>query len=291
MSTAGSSQLPAARRRFVGKVAMVTGAARGQGRAHALRLASEGANLILCDIGDDRPASVPYELANPGELEVAAELVRATGVRALTRTADVRSAKQLEAVVADGIAEFGQIDVLLANAGIASISTIEEMSDAMWQDMIDINLTGVFKSMRAVVGAMSQRGYGRIVATSSIVGRQGSPNIGHYVAAKWGVIGLVKSLALEVADRGITVNAVAPTSVDTDMIQNQAFWDLFLPDKEEILFEDVVEAYRALNPIPVPWVAPEDVSAAAAFLASDEARYITGEVLPVALGWNARNAS
>jgi SDR family mycofactocin-dependent oxidoreductase len=291
VSTGGTAQSGAVRRRFVGKVAMVTGAARGQGRAHAFRLASEGADLILCDIGKDRPTSVPYELAGPATLEETAETLRAQGTRVLTRTADVRSADQLETVVADGISEFGQIDVLLANAGIASISTIEEMSDAMWQDMIDVNLTGVFKSMRAVVGAMAQRGYGRIVATSSIVGRQGSPNIGHYVAAKWGVIGLVKSLAIEVADRGITVNAVAPTSVDTDMIQNQAFWDLFLPGKEEILFEDVVEAYRALNPIPEPWVAPEDVSAAAAFLASDEARYITGEVLPVALGWNARNAS
>jgi NAD(P)-dependent dehydrogenase (short-subunit alcohol dehydrogenase family) len=193
--------------------------------------------------------------------------------------------------VADGIALFGQIHVLLANAGIASIATIAEMSDPTWQDMIDINLTGVFKSMRAVVGHMAEHGYGRIVATSSIVGRQGSPNIGHYVAAKWGVIGLVKSLAIEVADRGITVNAVAPTSVDTEMIQNQGFWELFLPDQDEIRHEDVVEAYRALNPIPEPWLAPEDVSAAAAFLASDEAKFITGEVLPVALGWNARNAS
>ena len=291
MSTSGASPPGAGRRRFVGKVALVTGAARGQGRAHARRLATEGADLILCDIGENRPATVPYQLSGSAELEATADQLRAQGARVLTRTADVRSAEQLDAVVADGIGEFGQIDVLLANAGIASISTIEEMTDAMWQDMIDINLTGVFKSMRAVVGAMSQRAYGRIVATSSIVGRQGSPNIGHYVAAKWGVIGLVKSLAIEVADRGITVNAVAPTSVDTDMIQNQAFWDLFLPDKDEILFEDVVEAYRALNPIPEPWVAPEDVSAAAAFLASDEARYITGEVLPVALGWNARNAS
>jgi SDR family mycofactocin-dependent oxidoreductase len=285
------SDLAAGRRRFVGKVAMVTGAARGQGRAHALRLAAEGADLLLCDIGASRPATVPYPLAESAELEQTAELARSLGARVLTRTADVRSRDQLDAAVSDGIAELGQLDILLANAGIASISTIEAMDDATWQDMIDINLTGVFKSLRAVIGHMTQRGYGRIVATSSIVGRQGSPNIGHYVAAKWGVIGLIKSLALEVADRGVTVNAVAPTSVDTLMIQNQAFWELFLPDKDEIRWEDVVEAYRALNPIPEPWVTPEDVAAAVAFLASDEARYITGEVVPVALGWNARNAS
>jgi SDR family mycofactocin-dependent oxidoreductase len=289
--SANPSDLVAGRRRFVGRVAMVTGAARGQGRAHALRLAAEGADLLLCDIGESRPATVPYPLAASADLEQTAELARALGARVLTRTADVRSRDELDTAVSDGIAELGQLDILLANAGIASISTIQAMDDATWQDMIDINLTGVFKSVRAVVGHMTERGYGRIVATSSIVGRQGSPNIGHYVAAKWGVIGLIKSLALEVADRGVTVNAVAPTSVDTLMIQNHAFWELFLPDKDEILQEDVVEAYRGLNPIPEPWVTPEDVSAAVAFLASDEARYITGEVLPVALGWNARNAS
>jgi NAD(P)-dependent dehydrogenase (short-subunit alcohol dehydrogenase family) len=138
---------------------------------------------------------------------------------------------------------------------------------------------------------MAGRGYGRIVATSSIVGRQGSPNIGHYVAAKWGVIGLVKSLAIELADRGVTVNAVAPTSVDTEMIQNEGFWRLFLPDAEQIREQDVRDAYTALNPIPIPWLQAADVSHSVLFLASDEAKFITGEVLPVALGWNARNAS
>jgi SDR family mycofactocin-dependent oxidoreductase len=291
VSTAPSARTGVTQRRFEGKVALITGAGRGQGRAHALRLASEGADLILCDVGHDRPTSIPYELSGASDLKTTASRARDLGVRAITRTADVRNREQLDAVVADGIDEFRHIDVLLANAGIASISPIAEMSDVMWQEMIDINLGGVFKTMRAVVTHMVERGYGRIVATSSIVGRQGSPNIGHYVAAKWGVIGLVKSLALEVAEHGVTVNAVAPTSVDTLMIQNDAFWELFLPDKDEILHEDVDEAYRALNPIPEPWLAPEDVSAAAAFLASDEAKYITGEVVPVALGWNARNAS
>jgi NAD(P)-dependent dehydrogenase (short-subunit alcohol dehydrogenase family) len=165
------------------------------------------------------------------------------------------------------------------------------MSDAAWQNMIDINLTGVFKSMRAVVPHMAARGYGRIVATSSIVGRQGSANIGHYVAAKWGVIGLVKSLAVEVAAHGVTVNAVLPTSVDSPMIQNDTFHRLFLPDAEEIVAAEVEAAYTALNPIPVPWLAPNDVSDAVLFLASDEARFITGDALPVALGWNARMAA
>jgi SDR family mycofactocin-dependent oxidoreductase len=280
------------RQRFTDRVVLVTGAARGQGRSHALRFAAEGADLILCDLPDGTTVgSVPYDLGSEEELAETARLVREAGRRVVARPADVRDAGQLAELVDAGLSELGRIDVLSANAGIASISTIAEMSDEMWDDMIAVNLSGVFRSMRAVVGPMSEQGYGRIVATSSVVGRQGSPNIGHYVAAKWGVIGLVKSLALEVADRGITVNAVCPTSVDTPMIDNEPFKRLFLPDAEEIRQEDVVEAYRALNPIPVPWLEPGDVSDAVLFLASDQARYITGDALPVALGWNARNAA
>jgi len=280
------------RQRFTDRVVLVTGAARGQGRSHALRFAAEGADLILCDLPDGTTVgSVPYDLGSEEELAETARLVREAGRRVVARPADVRDAGQLAELVDAGLSELGRIDVLSANAGIASISTIAEMSDEMWDDMIAVNLSGVFRSMRAVVGPMSEQGYGRIVATSSVVGRQGSPNIGHYVAAKWGVIGLVKSLALEVADRGITVNAVCPTSVDSPMIDNEPFKRLFLPDAEEIRQEDVVEAYRALNPIPVPWLEPGDVSDAVLFLASDQARYITGDALPVALGWNARNAA
>ncbi len=276
--------------RFTGKVALVTGAARGQGRSHAVRLAAEGADLVLCDLCADI-GTVPYALGSLAELEETARLVAAHGRRAVVCQADVRSTADLEAAVERGLEELGQIDVLVANAGIAGIATIAEMTDDAWQNMIDVNLTGVFKTMRAVVGHMVSRGYGRIVATSSIVGRQGSANIGHYVAAKWGVIGLVKSLAVEVAADGVTVNAVCPTSVDSPMIQNEAFHRLFLPDAQEISPADVEAAYTALNPIPVPWLAPGDVSDAVLFLASDEARFITGDALPVALGWNARMAA
>ncbi|MHB1536897.1 MAG: mycofactocin-coupled SDR family oxidoreductase [Solirubrobacteraceae bacterium] len=282
------------RSRFAGKVAMVTGAARGQGRAHAVGFAAEGADVILCDIGVERSEdlhTVPYALGTQDGLRETASQVRALGRSAVACVADVRDGEQLDAAVARGLEELGRIDVLVANAGIASISRLEDMSDAMWQEMIDINLGGVFKSLRAVVPHMTSRGYGRIVVTSSIVGRQGSANIGHYVAAKWGVIGLVKSLAIELADRGVTVNAVAPTSVDTEMIRNEAFSRLFLPDGKDLSEQAVRDAYTAINPIPIPWLQPEDVSHAVLFLASEEARFITGEVLPVALGWNARNAS
>jgi SDR family mycofactocin-dependent oxidoreductase len=277
--------------RFAGQVALVTGAARGQGRSHAVRFAQEGADVVLCDLpGTDLP-SVPYPMGTADELAETARLVEATGRRALQCAVDVRETAQVEAAVAAGLDAFGRIDVLAANAGIGSISTIAEMSDDMWDTMIAINLSGVFRSLRAVVPHMVERGSGSIVATSSIVGRQGSANIGHYVAAKWGVIGLVKSLALEVAEHGITVNAVCPTSVDTPMIQNEAFYRIFLPGQESFDIEDVKRAYTAQNPIPIPWVQPGDVSDAVLFLASDEARFITGEALPVALGWNARNAA
>jgi SDR family mycofactocin-dependent oxidoreductase len=279
------------RRRFEGRVALVTGAARGQGRSHALRFAAEGADLVLCDLPGTRIDTVPYDLATEDELRETARLVEQAGRRAVAVPADVRSTEDLERLVAQGLEAFGRIDVAVANAGIAGVSTIAEMSDAAWQNMLDVNLTGIFKTLRAVTPHMVERGYGRIVATSSIVGRQGSANIGHYVAAKWGVIGLVKSLAIELAEHGVTVNAVCPTSVDTPMIQNEAFERLFLPDAEVIRKEDVEAAYTALNPQPVPWVQPSDISDAVLFLASDEARFITGDALPVALGWNARNAA
>jgi SDR family mycofactocin-dependent oxidoreductase len=278
------------RPRFTGKVALVTGAARGQGRSHAVRLAAEGADVVVCDLCEDI-GTVPYPLGSLEELQETARMVAEQGQRAVVCRADVRSSSDLAATVERGLAELGRIDVLVANAGIAGISTLAEMSDEAWQNMIDVNLTGVFKTLRAVVPHMVARGYGRIVATSSIVGRQGSANIGHYVAAKWGVIGLVKSLAVEVAASGVTVNAVLPTSVGTEMIRNEPFHRLFLPDADEIRLPEVEAAYTALNPIPVPWLAPGDVSDAVLFLASDEARFITGDALPVALGWNARMAA
>jgi SDR family mycofactocin-dependent oxidoreductase len=276
--------------RFTNKVVLITGAARGQGRSHAVGFAREGADVVACDLTAD-VATVPYGLGTVADLDETKKLVEAEDRRCLTLRADVRDADQLAHVVDATLTEFGHIDVLVANAGIASISTIATMSDEVWQTMLDINLTGVFKSMRAVIPHMVKRGQGRIVATSSIVGRQGSPNIAHYVAAKWGVIGLVKSAALELADKGITVNCVAPTSVGTKMILNQAFEELFLPDVPNPTKQQVEDAYTALNPIPVPWLQPEDVTNAVLFLASDEARYITGEALSVAAGWNARNAS
>jgi NAD(P)-dependent dehydrogenase (short-subunit alcohol dehydrogenase family) len=156
--------------------------------------------------------------------------------------------------------------------------------------MIDTNLTGVFHAMRAVLPTMIEQRSGRIVVTSSMAGKLGFANVGHYVAAKWGVIGLAKSAAIEVAPHGVTVNVICPTNVATDMIQNSAAYKLFRPDLENPTQEDAMPGFQSLNPIPVPWVEPVDISNAMAFLCSDDARYITGETLAVAAGFNASNA-
>lgn len=275
--------------RFDGKVVLITGGARGQGRSHAVRFARDGADVAFCDIASQLD-TVPYPMAKPDDLAETVRLVEDLDRRCIGVRADVRDRGELDAFAEQARAELGRIDFLLANAGIFSHSTVADMDDRTWRDMIDTNLTGVFHAFRAVLPAMIAQGYGRIVATSSMAGKVGVPNAAHYCAAKWGVIGLVKSLAREVGGSGITVNAVCPTGVDTAMIQNEATYRLFAPGAERPTREDAEPAFRAMNVIPVPWVEPSDVSDAMAFLCSDEARYITGETISVAAGQNAVNA-
>lgn len=272
--------------RFEGSVVMVTGGARGQGRAHALAFAAEGADIVTCDIARD-VATVPYPLATGDDLKETAEMVEALGRKCVTQVADVRSTEQMAEVVARGESELGEIDVLLANAGVCGFGSFAEITDEMWDEMIGIDLTGVFKSMRAVVPGMTRRGSGRIIATSSMGGRMGNQNLAHYVAAKWGVIGLVQTLALELAESGVTVNAVCPATVDTDMVHNPAMYGLFCPDMTEPSRSDVEPLYTAMNPMPLPWVAPEDVSQVMLFLASDAAQFTSGSTFDVCLGGSA----
>jgi SDR family mycofactocin-dependent oxidoreductase len=276
--------------RFDGRVVLITGAARAQGRSHAVTLARQGADVAICDIAAPMEWA-PYEPATPEDLEETARLVRAEGRRVHSAQLDVADSSQVDDFVASTIAELGQIDGLCANAAIYSLNAIVDMDDVQWQRTIDVNLTGVFNSIRAVLPHMIERKTGRIVAISSVGGRAGFTNAAHYVTTKWGVIGLVKCAAAEAAPHGITANAICPTSVNTPMILNERNYRQLVPELEHPTLEDALPALEAINPMPGPWVDVEDVSNALAFLLSDEARFISGETLGVAAGWTASNAA
>jgi len=269
-----------------GKVAFITGAARGQGRSHAVRLAEEGADIIAVDLLD-QVGSVGYPLATQEDLDETVRLVEALDRRIVASKADVRDSAALAAAVDDGVAQLGRLDIVLANAGIASFAPLEDLTDDMWDDMIAINLTGVFKTVRAAVPHLKAGGNGgAIVLTSSTAGIMGLPNLTHYVAAKHGVVGIMKTLALELAPHMIRVNSVHPTSVDTMMIHNEQTYGTFRPDKvpSEVTREDVGEAFKSLNALPIEWVEPVDISNAILFLVSDDGRYVTGVQLPIDAG-------
>ncbi len=269
------------------QVAFITGGARGQGRSHALALAREGADIAICDIAAPI-ASVPYSLADEDDLWETKRQVEALGRSCFAAVADVRSTIEVEAAVEGAIGELGRLDIVLANAGICGFGAFAEITDEMWDDMIGTDLTGVFKTLRATVPHLVERGAGRIVATSSMGGKMGNPNLAHYVAAKWGVIGLVKTLALEVADKGVTVNAVCPATVDTEMVHNDALYGLFAPDLENPTKADVEPRYTAMNPVPEPWTPVEEISAAILYLVSPAARMVSGTTLDVCMGASAR---
>jgi NAD(P)-dependent dehydrogenase (short-subunit alcohol dehydrogenase family) len=231
--------------------------------------------------------SVPYPLGTADELAETVSLVRRAGGTGIAVPGDVRRGENVAKVVDAAIAEYGQIDILVANAGIATSAKLWELSDEAWREMIDTNLTGVFHTLRAVVPHMRARRYGRIVITSSIGGRTGLPSISHYAAAKWGVIGLAKSLALEVVTEGITVNVVCPTTVRTPMVLNETTYRLFAPDAGQITDEVVAERFRAHHPVPRPWLEPEDVTREVVHLVTETGN-ITGAVVEIGLGLSAR---
>jgi len=271
--------------RMDGKVAFITGAARGQGRSHALRLAEEGAEIIAVDLCQPIE-SVPYQLPDSGDLAETVKLVEELDRRIVAREADVRDFGQLQSAVAEGISQFGHIDVVCANAGIGSWAPALEMEEQMWQEMIDINLTGVWKTIKAAVAPMVERRQGgAVVITSSVAGLFGFPNLVHYSAAKAGVVGIMRVLAQELAPYMIRVNTVNPTTVNTPMVVNDAAPRLFRPDLENPTFDDMTEALTGLNALPIPLVEAIDVSNAVLWLASDEARYVTGVALPVDAGF------
>jgi SDR family mycofactocin-dependent oxidoreductase len=274
--------------RVEGKVAFITGAARGQGRSHAIRLAQEGADIIAVDLCD-QVESVPYPMATPEDLAETVKEVEALDRRIVATQADVRDYPALKAALDDGVAQLGQLDIVSANAGIVSYGLAADLEEQTWRDMIDTNLTGVWHAAKAAIGHLKAGGRGgSIILTSSTAGLMAMENLAHYVSAKHGVVGLMRTLALELAPDMIRVNSVHPTSVNTDMIHNDATYRLFAPDLENPTREQVGERFQGLNALPVSWVEPVDISNAVLWLASDEARYVTGVTLPVDAGQLAK---
>jgi len=269
-----------------GKVAFITGAARGQGRSHAIRLAQEGADIIAVDLCAQM-GSVGYPMATSEDLAETVRQVEALDRRIVASVADVRDSAALKGAVDEGVAQLGRLDIVLANAGIASFAPVEDLTDEMWDEMIGVNLTGVFKTVRAAVPHIKAGGRGgAIVLTSSTAGIKGLANLAHYVAAKHGVVGLMKTMANEFAPDMIRVNSVHPTSVNTDMIHNEETYGLFRPDKpkSEVTRDEAAESFKTMNALPIEWVEPVDISNAILFLVSDDARYVTGVQLPVDAG-------
>jgi (+)-trans-carveol dehydrogenase len=272
--------------RVEGKVAFITGAARGQGRSHAIRLAQEGADIIAVDLAA-QVASVPFPMATPDDLAETIKEVEALDRRIIASQADVRDYGALKQALDHGVAELGRLDIVSANAGIGSIGRVEELPEQSWQDVIDTNLTGMWHTAKAAIPHLKAGGRGgSIILTSSTAGFKALPNMGHYVATKHGVIGLMRTLALELASDMIRVNSLHPTTVDTPMIQNASTYALFAPDLDEKdrTRERLAERFQTLNAMPIPWVDSVDISNALLFLVSDEARYITGVPLPVDAG-------
>jgi SDR family mycofactocin-dependent oxidoreductase len=271
-----------------GKTALITGAARGQGRTHAVTLAREGANVVCTDLHEEI-SPVPYAMATAGDLAETVRLVEAEGAKAVAMTVDVRRSDQVDAAAERAVEEFGSLDVACANAGIWAAEELSKMTDEQWQTVIDINLTGVFNTLRAAAREMVGQDSGRIICTASTAGRAGMANFGNYVAAKWGVLGMVKSAALELAPHHITVNAICPACVKTDMMfENKALYRVFRPDLEDPTTADVEGTImEALHKLPEPWIEPEEVSDIVVFLASERGRHISGTGFDITMGASA----
>jgi SDR family mycofactocin-dependent oxidoreductase len=267
-----------------GRVAVVTGAARGQGRAHAITLAREGASIVLVDIAA-QIASLGYPLATPADLDQTQALVEATGARCLQVRADVRDRAAIDDMVSRTIAEFGKIDVLVANAGIVGYGTALEQSHQLFDDIVGTCLTGAWNCSRAVLPHMIERGYGRIAMTSSGLVGFAMANVTPYIAAKHGVVGLMKGLALEVIDKGITVNIVQPYIVNTPGLQNETTYKVFVPDKARPTYEDFKASASGYSLTGVPWIEPERISRAVLFLVEESASDITGTTVEIPGGW------
>jgi len=267
-----------------GKIAFITGGARGQGRSHAVALANEGCDIAIFDIAAQLPA-IPYAMASTDDLAETSRLVEETGRTCLAIQGDVRSTADVDSAIATTVDQLGGLDIVVANAGIIAFSRTEICSDDEWDTILGTNLTGVFKVLRAAVPHLRARGGGRIVTISSMVGRKASPNIPHYVAAKFGVIGLTKTLAQELKGTGITVNAICPATLASDLFYNQATVNLFFPDRDDATIDDL-KAYPYDNLTQFPILQPADITRAVMYLVLDPG-VMTGQALEVGNGMSA----
>jgi SDR family mycofactocin-dependent oxidoreductase len=275
--------------RFQGRTVFVTGAARGIGRSHALAFAREGAKLVLCD-ACRQYKTVPYPLSRPEELEALAHEIGQMGCPVIAAQVDVTDLAGMQALVERALHELGSIDVVVANAGLYSFAPSWELSEEQWDETVDVDLKGVWITCKVCIPQMLERRSGKIICIASTGSIKGMANLAHYVAAKHGVIGLVKTLAVELAPYDINVNAVCPTSVDTIMCRNQALYDVLAGGPgPQATYEHMLELMNQLNLFPNRGLLPpEAVSAAVLWLASDEARHLTGCALPVDAGYLTR---
>jgi SDR family mycofactocin-dependent oxidoreductase len=260
---------------FAGKVAFITGAAHGQGRATALALAGEGARIIAFDLA--RPLSYPgYEMGSPDELASLAASCHDLGTECLTFTGDVRHDAAVTQAVDATVARFGRIDILFNNAGICAYGLAHELTEEAWDVMLDINLKGAWLVARRVIPIMIRQRSGVIINNSSVAGLRGMGRLSHYAASKWGLTGLTKSWAIELAPYGIRVNSLHPTGVNTPMNDGLAALEGLTP-------QEIAER-SAGNLLPVPWIEPQDVANAVLYLASERARFVTGAPLVIDAG-------
>jgi SDR family mycofactocin-dependent oxidoreductase len=272
--------------RVEGKVAFITGAARGQGRSHAVRLAQEGADIIAVDICRKVSRNSQIPPSTPDDLVATADLIKGLNRRVVTAEVDVRDYDALKAAVDSGVEQLGRLDIICANAGIGNGGqTLDKTREDDWQAMIDVNLSGVWKTVKAGVPHLISQGEGgSIILTSSVGGLKAYPHTGHYIAAKHGVVGLMRTFAVELGQHFIRVNSVHPTNVNTPMFMNDGTMKLFRPDLEKPGPDDLKVAAQFMHVLPVGWVEPVDISNAVLFLASDESRYVTGLPLTVDAG-------